>query len=67
MDMNFIVLAAAADPQGWRFFAGMDEAKHPVWAPSEKAVHFPTFKQASRLARRVGGEVCASINQEKTV
>jgi hypothetical protein len=66
MQMHYIVMAASADARGWRFFAGMDDARHPIWGESAKAVHFPTFQQARRVARRVGdAEICASLTTQE--
>ncbi len=66
MDMHFIVMAASAESQGWRFFVGMDDAKLPIWGEPANAIHFPTFRQACRIARRVGGaEICASITHHQ--
>ena len=55
MKMHFIVMTASEDAPGWRFFAGMNDARLPVWGGSDKAAHFPTFQQALRIVRRVGG------------
>jgi len=62
MDMHFIVMAASAELQGWLFYAGMDQDKDPIWGEPDSAVHFPTFQQARRIARRVrGAQICASV------
>ncbi|MBB2973714.1 hypothetical protein [Mesorhizobium sp. RMAD-H1] len=62
MDMHFIVMAASAEPQGWRFYAGMDEGKHPIWGEPASAIHFPTFQQACRMG---GAQICASITHQQ--
>lgn len=51
---------------GGVFFAGMDDARYPIWGESAKAVHFPTFQQARRVARRFGdAEICASLTTQE--
>lgn len=66
MNVHFIVMAASAETQGWRFFTGMDNAKLPTWGEPANAVHFPTFRQACRVARRVSGaQVCASLTHQQ--
>lgn len=51
---------------GGVFFTGMGEAKHPIWGDSTKAMHFPTFQQAHRVARRfVNAEICASFTTDQ--
>lgn len=66
MNIHFIVISVAAYPQGWRFFAGLDEAEQPIWGEASRAVQFPTFKQASRIAHCINGaQVCASIHDHR--
>lgn len=66
MQMHYVVMAASADTRGWRFLVGIDDARRPIWGESAKAVHFPTFQQARRVARRVGdAEICASLTTQE--
>jgi len=66
MEVHYLIMAAAADACGWRFFTGIDEARNPTWGESNKAVHFPTFKQAHHVARRFGNaEICASFTTNR--
>lgn len=62
MKMHFIVMTASDEASGWRFFAGMSDARLPIWGESDRAARFPTFQQALRIARRVGGaDICAAF------
>lgn len=61
MQPHFVVMATPASVQGLAFFAGMDQDNRPIWEGPNQAMHFPTFQQAARAARRVRGDVCASF------
>ncbi|WP_143277270.1 hypothetical protein [Bordetella genomosp. 1] len=66
--MHFIVITANAESQKWLFFVGMNDAKRPIWGEPGNAIHFPTFRQARRIARRVGhAQVCSSIVHQKAI
>jgi len=68
VDMHFIVITANAEPQKWLFFVGMNDANRPIWGAPSNAIHFPTFRQARRIARRVGhAQVCSSIVPQKAI
>ncbi|EDH5293469.1 hypothetical protein [uncultured Pigmentiphaga sp.] len=66
MEKHFIVVAAGERFSEWRFLAGLDNAKHPIWADAGEAARFSTFQQARRVARRLRGvQIFASFSDSK--